>query len=216
MKKVLALMLVLLVSMMLVVGCSDDDDDKDDNNPTGGGGGSTAGELTERTDAKNAPVTEDNIEQVTSEINQTSWDVFGRALQTVQVGKAAIDYSQKLNGEVEGRAGGKATVNGTMTTKMSGQSPSSVDYNFTCTFFDFSDDGEIWLGGSLKYVGNYNYTDMVYNIKITGDIRFNGAYQGTQTYTSEITMNATTGASTYSVTTTTTSNGQTFTSTQTF
>jgi len=211
-KKILALTLVLLVGMLFVAGCSDDDGD--DKSPTGDG--STAGSLTTREDAANETVTEENIDQVTARVNGTTWDVFGRALSTAQAGKALIDYTSKLSGEVEGEAGGKATVSGNMTTKMSGTSPSSVNYDFTCTFYDFSDDGELWLGGKLTYKGDYNYTSMQYNINITGDIRFNGAYEGTQTYSSVIKMNATTGESTYTVTTTTTSGGETFTTTQSF
>lgn len=210
MKKAFSLMLVLLVGIFLAVGCGDDDDDKDDSgSPTGGG--STAGSLTTHQGA-NAAVTQDNVQTVSSEINAKAWDVFGRALSTAQVGKIA-DYTTKLAGDVQGRNSGKATVAGNIVTKLSGQMPSTMNYNFTCTYFDFSDDGHMFLGGKMTYTGAYNYTNQTYNIDIYGDMRFNGDYEGSQKFNTTINMNATTGTTGYTVTTETTSGGQTFTNT---
>lgn len=91
-----------------------------------------------------------------------------------------------------------------------------MDYNFNCTLYDFSDDGKLFLGGKLAYTGNYNYTTQVYTIKVVGDVKFNGQYDGSQKYTLTVEMNPMSGTSKYTYNTTTTSGGQTFTNSFTF
>jgi len=196
------------IAIVFVPGCSDNDDG--DKSPTGGG--SSAGSLSDHAGA-NAVVTEDNVDEVTAEINTTAWRVFGAGLTKIQVGKPA-DYTTNLSGDVVGLKNGKATVKGKIVTKMNVATVSGVDYDFTCTFYDFSDDGQLYLGGSLSYKGSAKYSNNMpesQTITIKGGLKFNGKYSGEEDFTTTVTINMSTGKASYEGTTTVTSGGKTFT-----
>jgi len=211
-RKLFAMLLMVCIAIFFIPGCSKDDDG--DKSPTGGGGGSSsAGSLAEHAGA-NTVVTETNADQVTTEINSTAWEVFGRAMSTASYGKAAADVTTNLKGDVAGLKNGKATVNGKMITKMSGMTATGVDYDFTCTFYDFSDDGELYLGGSLSYEGSAkygsNYQLESYTITVKGGLKFNGQYSGSEDFTTTVKIESA-GNYSYEGTTTVTSGGKTFT-----
>jgi hypothetical protein len=214
MKSVKVLSVFLFVSF-LVFSCGDSGSNKKDENPTGGG--ANAGSLSNH-EGTNANVTTDNVETVSSEINTTAWEVFGRALQTVtsKVANPTADYTQQLKGDVNGNNSGKATVNGKYVVKMSGTTPTSYNYSFTCTYYDFSDDGLLWLGGTMTFSGAYNLTNYTYNITVKGNISFNGSYEGVEVFTAVFDIDINQATQTYTVTTKVTSGGETFESTFTY
>ena len=213
----------LFVIAMLAWSCGDDE-----KSPTDGNGDSTtglsatAGDIGAHTDKANAPVTAQNVETVGADVNEIAFDVFGRALSASQVGKASLDYTVNLNGEVTGIVSGKATVNGKYTNKMNGTTVTSADYDFTCTFYDFSDDGIYYLGGQMSFDGLMTYTANMqpglYNLTIKGNITFRGAHAGTEEFTSTIIMDMTETNYDphYTTTLTVTSGGETVTTSYTY
>ncbi|MCE5249761.1 hypothetical protein LLG96_06025 [bacterium] len=213
MKRRFLLAIGLSFALTMALGCGDSDDDKDNNNPANGGGGTTAGSLTERPNSANVVVTKENVQTVSNEVNTVAWTAFGKAMQTASYGKQAADYTTNLDGEVSGASSGKAVVKGKMVSKMSGTTPTGIDYDFTCTLYDYSDDGKLFLGGTFTYKGAATYSGYTlnkYEITVTGDINFNGTYQGSEKFTTKMVMTGT-AEMTYDVTTTVTSGGQTFT-----
>jgi hypothetical protein len=202
----------LVLAAFLAFSCSSNDN----STPTGGNntGNSNAGSLATHT-GSNTVVTESNVDTVSQLITTKASDVFSRASIKVSYGvaKPAVDIT--LAGDVNGNSSGKATVNGKYTMS---SDQTSLTYNFTCTFYDFSDDNVLFLGGSIVYSGSYNLTTYVYNLTYTGGLKFNGTYSGTQDFTTH--YNSTYTNSTYSYTinstTTTTSGGRTFTSTYSY
>ncbi|MHB9030866.1 MAG: hypothetical protein ACYC9O_19015 [Candidatus Latescibacterota bacterium] len=212
------LLSALALSMFLVMSCGGDDD----NNPVNGGGntntgGSAAskGSLTQHSGA-NAAVTESNVQQVSTTVTSKSFEVFGRALSTVKYSKTAKPVAgtiMTLDGKVDGFKSGNAQVKGTMTMTQAGTSVSGYTYNFTCTYNDFSDDSQLWMGGELAYTGTYDMTNtssMKYDITINGGLKFNGLYEGIQDFTTKYTMAG--QAVSWTSTITTTSGGKSFTS----
>ena len=186
----------------------------------GGGGGSnssgslSAGSLEQHTSAPNTVVTESNVEQVSQTINNKAWEMFGKALTMVKykTAKPSEGTIINLDGNVDGIKSGYTKVKGTMTINMSGTTVSSYTYNFTCTFYNFSDDGQLWLGGSLTYTGSTDmsdYNNIKYDITIKGGLKFNGTYEGIQELTTTYTMRGSTLS--WTSNTTTTSGGKTFT-----
>ena len=205
-KNLFHFLLMISIVFLFGVGCSDD-----------GGGGPTggdvdAGSLADRSTAPNEPVTVDNADQVVSEINTVAIGVYANAQSSVE--KPAVNITANLGGEIPGQKNGKADVDGKAITKMSGIILTGVDYNVDCTYYDYSDDDELFLGGSIAYTGTVKYDT---NNKLTensvtmrGGIRFNGKYEGSEEFTITVTMD-TAGAYSYEGTATITSDGETFT-----
>lgn len=198
----------LVLAAFLAFSCS-----KDDNStPTGGGsstGNSSAGSLAAHT-GNNTTVTETNVDTVTQLITTKASDVFSRAMTKVSYGasKPAVDII--LAGDVTGTKSGKAVVNGKYTIS---SDQKSFTYNFTCTFYDFSDDNALFLGGAIVYTGYYNLTTNVYDLTYKGGLKFNGTYSGTQDFTTTYKYDMGKSSMTIVSTTSTTSGGKTFSST---
>ena len=75
-------------------------------------------------------------------------------------------------------------MNGTYT-----YSPTSggFTYDLTCTFNNYSEDGQLYLGGQIHYLIDYAF-DLAAGAasgtyEITGKIRFNGSYLGSCDFT---------------------------------
>jgi hypothetical protein len=220
--KALRLLPLLMLSMFLALGCGDDDDNNNPVNGNGGGGGgggettTTKGSLSTHSGA-NAAVTESNVQEVTSLLMGKMHEVFGRAMTTVKYTKPAAPAAgtiMNLDGKVTGNSSGYAQVKGTMTLNQSGMTVSGYTYNFTATYYDFSDDGKIWLGGEVVYTGSADMTNLQatkYDLTFDGVLKFNGTYEGVQDFLTKYTV---TGQSfSWNSTITTTSGGKTFSST---
>ena len=207
MKKHLLLFLVMIsVGMFSGFGCSKDNG----GSPTGGD--VNAGSFSERSNVPNEPVTAGNADQVISEINTVAMNTYAKALTNVE--KPAASITTNLGGDVAGLKNGKADIDGKVNTKSSGLTLTGVDYDVNCTYYDFSDDGELFLGGSIVYTGTVKYdvnfqpTDI--SVTMKGGLRFNGTYEGSEEFTVTIKTDIT-GTSTYEGTATITSAGKTFT-----
>jgi hypothetical protein len=75
---------------------------------------------------------------------------------------------------VTGNYGGYALVGGTVTA---GATKESHDYDLDVTFYNYSDEGYIFLGGALQYSGSV-YEDVYVN----GTVKFAGSYKGFMQY----------------------------------
>lgn len=207
MKGIKTLALLVMVAF-LAFSCGDS------GNPTNGGngdGGSSKGSLSTHQGA-NTVVTESNVQAVSGIVTSKAYEVFGRAMATIKYAKPVAGTSYNLDGRVNGNNSGYAQVKGTMTINMSGQQPTSYSYNFICTYYDFSDDGALWLGGAITYTGTYdmsNTQNLKYNLTFEGGLTFNGTYEGTQDFTTNYTMTGQTFS--WTSDTSTTSGGRTFT-----
>jgi hypothetical protein len=217
--KHLKLAAVLALTAMVMYSCGDSKSD----NPVNGGsdntsGSSAKGSLATHT-GNNAVVTATNVDNVNQLVTTKSFDVFGRAMETVKYGKTAkpaVGTVMNLDGKVNGTNSGYAQVLGTMTVNGTGQNVTGYTYNFTCTYYDFSDETTLYLGGQVTYTGTGTIdmssgTSMNYNITVVGGLKFNGNYEGTQDFTMKILMSGANMSWTY--TGTTTSGGKTFSNT---
>ncbi|MDP2983645.1 MAG: hypothetical protein Q8O92_10000 [Candidatus Latescibacter sp.] len=194
----------LVLAAFLAFSCS-----KDDNStPTGGNttGNSSAGSLATHT-GNNTVVTESNVNTVTQLITTKASDVFSRALTKVSYGAAKPAVDITLAGDVTGTKSGKAVVNGKYTMS---SDQKLLTYNFTCTFYDFSDDNALFLGGAIVYSGSYNLTTNVYDLTYKGGLKFNGTYSGTQDFTTSYKYDMSKSSMTIVSTNTCTSGGKTF------
>ena len=206
---------LLALTAMVMYSCGDSKSDS----PTGGGGNttdaSTKGSLSTHTGAANAVVTESNVATVNTKVTEKANDVFSRALTTVKY-KTAKPAAQvyNLDGKVNGSKSGYAQVKGSYSLNMSGQTMTSMTYNFTCTFYDFADDTSMYMGGLITYTGTYdmsNTSNPKYDLTYKGGLKFNGDYEGTQDFTIKYSMMGQNMS--WTSTCTTTSGGKTFTST---
>ena len=205
-RKLFEMLLIACIAIFFVPGCSKNDGDSSTTD------GSSEGSLADHEGA-NEVVTVSNVDAVTKEINATAWDVFGRAIRTPSF-KAATNLTTNLNGDVAGRSSGKASVIGTAVTKMTGILTTGVDYNIVSVFYDFSDDGEMYFGGSLTYKGSVKYNSKSQfesnTITYKGGLKFNGAYSGTEDITTTVKVDSA-GNYSFEGTATVTSGGETFT-----
>ncbi|MFA6471260.1 MAG: hypothetical protein WCU00_04380 [Candidatus Latescibacterota bacterium] len=206
--KVPAFLGFVILSVFLAASCSDNED----SSTTGPGtsGNSTAGSLATHA-GTNFKVTEANVDSVSETVTETTYEVFGKALAaagSAKTAKTAIDIP--LSGTANGSVSGHASVSGKYVVS---SDYNTITYNFTCTFYDYSDDGKLYYGGSIVYTGTWVMSTEAYNLTFRGGLKFNGAYEGTQDFTTTYVYNMSAGSVNIQSTTSTTSGGQTFTST---
>lgn len=191
----------------------------DNKSPTSSGGvPSSSGSIETHASAPNTAVTAQNVQQVSQIVNTKAWEVFGEAATKIKTAKPSAGTTMTLDGKVDGLKSGYAQVKGTMTYTMSGQTTvTATNFNFICTYYNFSDDDQLWLGGAITYTGKLDMTDMQnlkYDLTFKGGFKFNGTYEGTQDFTTTYTM---TGQNfSWTSTTSTTSGGKTFSSTTSY
>jgi hypothetical protein len=197
----------LVLAAFLAFSCSKNDDSSTGDSNTGGN--SNAGSLSSHA-GKNLTVTESNADSVSAIVMQTTSEVFGKAIAVAGSGltKPAIDIP--LSGTVNGTISGHASVSGKYVVSTD---YSTIQYNLTCTFFDYSDDSVLYYGGATNYAGSMVMETSAYNLTFKGGLKFNGTYQGTQDFTTTYTYTPSTSATTYHSTINTTSGGKTFTTT---
>ena len=205
-RKLFEILLMACIAIFFVPGCSKNAGDSITN------GGSSEGSLADHEGA-NEVVTASNVDTVTKEINAMVWDVYGRAIMMPSF-KAATNVTTNLNGDVAGDTSGKASVIGTAVTKLTGILTTGVDYTIVSVFYDFSDDGEMYFGGSLTYKGSVKYNSKSQfesnTITYKGGLKFNGAYSGTEDITTTVKVDSA-GNYSFEGTATVTSGGETFT-----
>lgn len=162
------------VSMLAVVGlltgCGD-------NNSTGSG---SAG-VPDHSGA-NTPITSSNAQAVITETSSALYGALGRILAAA-ASKQAVPVATKTvsNQTVNGTVSGKVTIkSGTFDVTSSGQTLKA-----DLVFDDFSDNGQVWIGGPLNIdlttsINTSNPTaGLAFSFKQKGDLAFSGKYKGT-------------------------------------
>ncbi len=129
------------VSMLTVVGllagCGDD---------TGTGSGGSASVPAHS--GANTPITSSNAQVVLTETSSALYGALGRVLAAAAAGKQAVPVATKsvTNKTVNGTVSGKVTIkSGTYDVTSSSQKLVA-----DVVFEDFSDNGQIWIGGPMK------------------------------------------------------------------
>ena len=89
----------------------------------------------------------------------------------------SIDSTFKVNGEHSGHA--EIEKNGSMTTNFSSED-TKINYTASITYYDYSNDGKVFIGGETKCNLNANFTEDQENIsiKLDGHVKFNGLFIG--------------------------------------
>ena len=158
--KSLAIMLVLGV---IFFACGEGRQD-----PTGidGGSGLT---LTKGTGGPNLVVTLSNADSASQVINEAVFTALPKAAYTV-----ALDPSITEPVRMMGDYSGYAVVDGSATMV-----ETSLKYDFKLTFYDYSDGGSIYIGGSLQYSSSFvDQGDTQKIVYVNGEIKFAGTYTG--------------------------------------
>jgi hypothetical protein len=205
-------LLGLLISVALFVGCSNDDKGNNNDGTLGlpSVPNATGGELTPRPAAPNVAVTEDNLDDLAEalsmmmasggyyspEQNSTNINTNRRArLGATNSNRTARSWSSVYSDSGEeteqGDYSGRIDIIWTYNVRYK-ETANGEEWNANGTgiakFFDFSHNGNLFLGGALgvAFLDNgYEYeTGQSYTLedKANGTIRFNGAFEGSITY----------------------------------
>lgn len=191
------------LSLIFVIGCGDKS-----TGPDGGGGSANlnenAGALVDHP-GTNTPIKDTNTAKtVGATVQSQSTTAMSKAMSQMKMSKSqATSYSGNIDGTFNGTSSGTATAKGTYSMDQSG----NFDYNIVCTFSNYSDDGKLYLGGQIHYDLSVNTSTNSGTYLITGKIRFNGSYVGTNNFTYDCNLTA----KTYKYTSTIVSDGVTTT-----
>ena len=152
----------VLVLAMIIGSCGEGRQD-----PLGvdEGSGLDEGQLTRGADGSNFVVSLSNQASAGQEINEEVASAFAKAFATIS---AAGRLSEPAR--VTGDYSGYFVVNDSSTLN---EAEKSLGYDFKATFYDYSDAGDVYLGGALLYSGSWQS-----DILITGTVKFAGTYGG--------------------------------------
>ncbi len=154
---------LLLVFGVIFFACGEGRQD-----PTGidGGSGLT---LTKGTGGPNLVVTLSNADSASQTINEAIFAALPKAAYAV-----ALDPSITEPVRMMGDYSGYAVVDGPGTMV-----ETSTNYDFKLTFYDYSDDGSIYFGGSLQYLSSIvDQGEQKKIVYVNGEIKFAGLYTG--------------------------------------
>ena len=183
---------LLAAAALMAGGCGDDD-----SNGTGPGSGN--GSVDEATvpdhAGVNAPITAANAEQVMMEVSTGLNQAFTRLMQVAASGKGAgvpAPAAKSIADEqIQGLMSGTLTI--TSGELNLGQEVQSMNAEFV--FDDFSDGGEIYIGGTIQIdfqsSMNANSGEMAISLTQTGALAFSGKYKGTLGIDLSVEMGAT-------------------------
>jgi len=161
--------LLLVAGLMGVAGCGED------NSPTGGSGNTSVPDHA----GANTAITSSNAAGVMTESAVSVNSALGRVIVAAASAKPAAQAAIS-NVVINGLQSGSITVtSGDFTTSGSTQS-----LNANIVFDDFSDDGQLYIGGEVALDLDYtldiaNPTNINLNFSQQGDLAFSGKYQGT-------------------------------------
>lgn len=199
---------VAVTSLFFIVGCGDKATGAGDSglNPNAGALTSHSGNNTPVKDsvsaAKVGAIIQEQANAAVSKVFETMGD--GLSKRTSSTQKGTIESS------INGKNSGTATVKGDYTA-----SQTSAVVNVVCTFSDYSDDGDIFLGGQMsfdiKMTSDQTGENTSMKFTITGNIKFNGAYIGTNTFTIDADINDESDEESFTYTSTIVSDGVTTT-----
>jgi hypothetical protein len=205
----------MCVALFLTVGCSKNSTGPTaNNNPNTVTLSETAGALDAHPAGANTPV-KDSTTAVTvgGTVQNQAMSAMGKAMQSGTAKIAAGSTDGTINKTISGTQSGTATAVGSFSYN---QSTGAVVYDIVCTFSNYSDDGQLYIGGMVHYVVNMvmsqtgTTTTTTGTYTITGKIRFNGSFVGTNSFTYTITMSSA-DTRTYTYSSTIVSDGSTTT-----
>jgi hypothetical protein len=210
MKKLLSLVLIACVSLFAVIGCGKSPTGNDDNNHNVTLN-ANAGTLTAHA-GNNAAITDSTTAAtVGGTVSSQSMTAGGKAmdLSMSKLLAAATTVNGNISGTINGDSAGTASVTGSWSYN---QSTEAVHYDVVCTFSNYSENGVLFLGGQIHFVLDMATSGSVHSgtYAITGAVRFNGSFVGTNTFTYDVDFNSAT-TTTYTYTSTIVSNNQTIT-----
>jgi len=131
--------------------------------------GLTEGLLNKGTEGLNLVVTESNLDSAIQTVDEVVFAVFTKAAYTV-MSDPGIKEALRTLGDYDGYA----VVDGSTTL-----ADTSIDTNVKLTLYDYSDDGLIYLGGSLQLQGIiYLNWGLTRGFRVNGKIKFAGPYSG--------------------------------------
>jgi hypothetical protein len=131
--------------------------------------GLTEGRLNKGTDGPNLAVTDTNLDSAIQTVDEAVFVVFPKASDAVMT-DPSIKEALRMMGDYDGYA----VVDGSATF-----ADTSIENNLRLTLYDYSDDGLIYLGGSLQFQGFiYLNWGVTRSVRVNGKIKFAGPYNG--------------------------------------
>ena len=126
------------------------------------------GRLTLGGDGPNVVVSRSNADSASQTINEAVFTVFQKAVYAVS-NRPSMSEPVRMNGDYYGYA----VVGGTSAT-----AGKMVNFELKTIFYDYSDDGLIYIGGSLRYQGPIDNQGVTQDICVNDEIKFAGLYGG--------------------------------------
>lgn len=197
MKKYFSATIAVCFSLFMIIGCGDKS-----TSPSGGSGlNKDAGTLDSHA-GTNTPVKDSaTAASVGTSLQSLSMAAGGKAMSLKKMANIKAGATGELNGTINGTNSGTATVSGSYEYD---QTSGEVNYEMVCTFNNYSEDGKIFLGGQIGYVVDMSFDQTAGTMSgiytITGKIRFNGTYIGSNDFNCDISMSGTKQSYTYSST----------------
>ena len=127
------------------------------------------GRLTLGGDGPNLVVTLSNADSASQVINEAIFAALPKAADAV-ISDPSITEPVRMMGDYSGYA----VVDGSATMV-----EKSMKYDFKLTFYDYSDGGSIYIGGSLQYLSSFvDQGETKKIVYVNGEIKFAGPYTG--------------------------------------
>jgi hypothetical protein len=126
------------------------------------------GRLSKGASGPNITVSLDNLGHVAQDLNEVFFSTFIKQM-------SALESSPTDTVRINGNYSGYAIIDNSPTLN---QTEKSLGYNVKLTFFDYSDGGQIFMGGAFLLAGS-----IPGEIFVAGNIQFAGTYGGSASYT---------------------------------
>jgi len=176
----------MLAIVGLLVGCCD-------SNSTSSGTATVSDQP-----GANTPITSSNARTVMTETSGALNAAMGRIMAAAAAAKQAVATKSVSNQTIQGAVSGSVTIkSGTFDVTSSGQTlKADVEFN------DFSDDGQLYIGGpvNMEIISSIGTIDpnnptgslgsLSFSFKQKGDLAFAGKYKGTMSMDIEVSFNA--------------------------
>jgi hypothetical protein len=192
-------MTLALFSLFLISGCGDKS-----TGPAGVSLNENAGAL-DAHPGTNASV-KDSVTalEVGQIVQMQSMTAVSKVMEKAGGGMGKIksaSMSGNIDGSINGTKSGTATVKGSYSYT---QSTGKLHYEALCTFSNYSDSGDIYIGGQMHFLMDGTFTqtsdDMSMTCSMTGKIKFNGDYVGSNTFSLQFEFSGTQQTGTYTST----------------
>lgn len=162
--------LICILTVALMTACGGNNDDTVSPGEAGDAGGS----LTMGSGMANTVISEQNKKSACEDIFKVIYAVYNKSFLTMI---SAEDYLSSMR--IEGFNYGYATTEG--FSELSGNTIDGVDLKFDLTFYNYSDNGRLYLGGKLTFESHMDYkNDTWVSRDVFVDLKaaFAGDYKG--------------------------------------